>query len=403
MKIAFLNPSGQLGGAERSLLDILASLRAAEPGWDMRLVATADGPLVSGAESLGVHSTVLPLPPALAQLGDGGADGAGKGGSLLKLLRAGPTAAAYASRLRETLRELAPDVVHSNGFKMHVLGLWTRPRRTPVVWHVHDFVGRRPVMSMLLRSHARRCAAVVANSRSVAADVTAVCRGVVPVHPVYNAIDLDVFNPAGQTLDLDAAAGIPTPHSGTVRVGLVATLGWWKGHETFLRAVSLLPRDLPFRAYVVGGALYETADSQHSLDHLRNLAGRLGVFDRVGFTGYVPDAAAAMRALDVVVHASTEPEPFGLVIVEAMGCGRAVIASQAGGAAELITAGENALGHRPGDAAGLARCIEALVRDRDLRLRLGEAGRATVERSFDRARLAAELAPIYRAVAVGRN
>ena len=70
-----------------------------------------------------------------------------------------------------------------------------------------------------------------------------------------------------------------------------------------------------------------------------------------------------MRALDVVVHASTQPEPFGLVIAEAMACGRAVITSAAGGAAEIIDAGVDAITHPPGDAASLSACMVRLARD----------------------------------------
>ncbi|HEV2736403.1 MAG TPA: glycosyltransferase family 4 protein, partial [Longimicrobiaceae bacterium] len=315
------------------------------------------------------------------------------------LLGASPAALRYVRELRRIVRALAPDVVHSNGFKMHVLGLMARPAGVPLVWHVHDFGGRRPLMGRVLRAGAGRCAAVVANSRSVAADVRAVCGGAVPVHAVYNAIDLARFAPDGPVLDLDAAAGLHPAPAGTIRVGLVATLGWWKGHETFLRAVSLLPPRLPVRAYVVGGALYETEGSQLTVEGLRRSAAGLGIADRVGFTGFVEEPAAAMRALDVVVHASTEPEPFGLVIVEALACGRALVASQAGGAAELFAPGETALGHPPGDAERLAAAIAALAADPELRARLGSAGRREMVRSFDRARLAVELVPIYRGVA----
>ena len=398
MNVVFLNPSGQIGGAERSLLDIMASLRAARPDWTLGLVATADGPLVPAAEALGVRVAVVPLPEGIARLGDGGAR---RSASLPRLAGALPAGPGYVRRLRRAVRALEPDVLHTNGFKMHVLGLWARPRGVPVVWHVHDFVARRPLMSRLLRLHARGCAAVVANSHAVAEDVRGVAgkrvRG--GVHAVHNAVDLEAFSPRGPRLALDERAGLDPAPAGTVRVGLVATLAWWKGHETFLRAVSLLPPALPVRAYVVGGALYETADSQRSLDDLRALAARLGVAERVGFTGYVEDAAAAMRALDVVVHASTEPEPFGLVIAEAMACGRAVVASEAGGAAELFRPGVDALGHAPGDAAGLALRIAELAGDAGLRARLGAEGRATAERRFDRARLAAELVSIYQAAA----
>jgi glycosyltransferase involved in cell wall biosynthesis len=82
-----------------------------------------------------------------------------------------------------------------------------------------------------------------------------------------------------------------------------------------------------------------------------------------------------------------------------MACGRAVIVSNAGGAAELVDPGVDAVLHTPGDADDLAAAILMLVRDPDMRARLGHAARRTAERSFDRERLAAELIPIYRAAA----
>src|SRR6185436_5987649 len=117
------------------------------------------------------------------------------------------------------------------------------------------------------------------------------------------------------------------------------------------------------RGYVVGGPLYQTDGSQYSMEELRARADELGISARIGFTGFVSDPAAAMRALDVVVHASIEPEPFGLVIAEAMACGRPVIVSDAGGAAEIVTSGVNALVNSPGDADALADRIAQLAAD----------------------------------------
>ena len=221
-----------------------------------------------------------------------------------------------------------------------------------------------------------------------------------PVVAILNAIDLQRFSDAGHRLDLDALAGLPPARDDVVRVGLVATFGHWKGHTTFLDAIARLPRDLPVRAFIVGGALYQTDGSQHTLEDLRRYATARGVADRVGFTGFVNSPDEAFRALDIVVHASTAPEPFGLVIAEAMACGRAVIASDAGGAREIFTPGVDALGHTPGSAESLAARIAELARDRDARIRMGRAGRETAERRFDRARLATDLLPVYqRAVA----
>jgi glycosyltransferase involved in cell wall biosynthesis len=305
----------------------------------------------------------------------------------------------FVRRLSHAINVAAPDLIHTNGFKMHILGAWASPRRIPLVWHVRDFVRARPLMSRLLRMHSRRCAAVIVNSRSVACDVRAALGPRISVHTVYNAVDLDRFSPQGPRLDLDLLCGMPTAGREVIRVGLVATMARWKGHETFLRALATLPMELPLRGYIIGGPVYHTLGSQYDIEELKTLAAGLGIADKVGFTGLVRDSAAAMRALDVVVHASVAPEPFGLVIAEAFACGRAVIASAAGGVNEIITPEENALAHRPGDVVGLAGCIAQLVDDSELRARLAERARSDARQRFTRTRLASDLNTIYRALA----
>ncbi len=398
MKIVYLNPSGQIGGAERSLLDFMASLRAAEPGVALELIAGADGALLDEARALGVEARSLAYPHALARLGDAGAGGGKSGllGTLGRVSLSTPSVALYTTRLRHALAAAAPDLIHTNGFKMHVLGAWAAPRGVPMLWHIHDYISSRPLMARLMRAHADRCAAAVANSLSVADDVRAACGAQLRVFPIHNAVDLRRFSPEGPALDLDRLAGLAPPSHPVVRIGLVATMARWKGHEVFLHALKMLRGDPMVRGYVIGGALYETENSQCDLEKLRSLAGRLGLAGHVGFTGFVDDAASAMRALDVVVHASTQPEPFGLVVAEAMACGRAVVVSRGGGAAEIVTPGEDALVHEAGCALALAERMGELARDPALRAALGGRAAQAARRRFARERLADELMPIYR-------
>jgi glycosyltransferase involved in cell wall biosynthesis len=210
------------------------------------------------------------------------------------------------------------------------------------------------------------------------------------VHTILNAIDLDHFSPSGPTERLNGGPG-------TLNVGLVATFARWKGHDVFLRALAALPAGI--HAYIAGsetgGTLYRTPGSQFTIDDIRRRAEKLKVLDRITFTGFLEDPAPLMRALDIVVHASTEPEPFGLVIAEAMGCGRAVVASMAGGAAEILHPGVNGLGHVPGDVHGLANCIERLARRPELRRQYGDAARDTAERLFQPARFAEQMIAVY--------
>jgi len=400
VSIVFLTPTGQSGGAEAALVEILAGLRESHPAWTLELIVASDGPLVDGAHALGIPVEVVPFPAALAQLGDWNV-GRGfwsRAAFLARCAGSAWPAAQYLWRLRRLLRDRQPSVIHTNGFKMHVLGAWARPRGAAVLWHVHDYVTRRALMARLLRWSRHRCSAAVANSRSVADDVTALCGRELPVHPVWNAVDLNRYSPDGSRADLDRLSGL-SRRDDVVRVGLVATFARWKGHRTFLAALAKLPASLQIRGYIIGGPLYATSGSQVTLDELRHDAASLGLADRVGFTGLVSDSSSAMRALDIVVHASTDPEPFGLVIAEAMACGRPVVTSAAGGAHELTDADVNALVHAPGDVDGLSRAIERLALNPALRAQLGKAGRATAERSFTRTRLVNDLTPIYEELA----
>jgi glycosyltransferase involved in cell wall biosynthesis len=177
----------------------------------------------------------------------------------------------------------------------------------------------------------------------------------------------------------------------------VATLARWKGHEVFLDALATLRGTGRVRGYVIGGPIYQTDASQFSLPELRALAAARGLGDTIGFTGRIDDVPAALRALDIVVHASVEPEPFGLAIAEAMATGRPVIASRAGGAAEIAEAG--ALFHSPGNASELAQVIAQLAGDAALRVSLGVAGRRAALRLFGRQRLSDALVPLYESLA----
>jgi glycosyltransferase involved in cell wall biosynthesis len=391
VRIVYLNPSGKLGGAETSLRELLSSVRAAEPDWELWLVLGEDGPLAAIARDLGVSVSVQPFPPALARLGD-----SGRWTALAGLLKAAVATAIYARGLARWLDQMQPDIIHTNGFKMHLLGAWTRPRRTPLIWHIHDYVSPRRLMRRLLWPFRKACSVAIVNSKSVAQDLEQVLPGL-RIVPIYNAIDLERFSPVGNRLDLDAT-GLAPAAPGTVRVGLIATFARWKGHKVFLEALSRLAADTPVRGYIIGGPIYQTDGSQWSALELQQETERLGLAGKVGFTGFLEDIPAAMRSLDIIVHASTQPEPFGMVIIEGMACGKPVIASSAGGAAELYVAGDNALAHTPGDSLALAHAIERLASDPQLRRRLGTAGRAGAARRFHGERLASELLTVYRSL-----
>jgi glycosyltransferase involved in cell wall biosynthesis len=403
VKILFLNITAAVGGAERLLLDLMTSLRQADPSLSLHLAVGENGPMTDEARQRGVAVTILPIPQRLREFGESGLQHAGPWSRAVHLagrgLLAGWATWQYRQQLRRLVASLRPDVVHSNSLKFHLLSPLAAQPGPLLVWQLQDFVGARPVLRPWLRVVAGRVSGIVAITQAVADDAR---RHVakVPVTVVFSAVDTDHFSPGenrGQWLD--ELAGLSAGPAQAIRVGLVATYARWKGQDVFLEAATRLLRrrpDLPLRFHVVGGPIYHTRGSQWSVEELRQRAGEAGRDGRIGFVPFQSDAAPVYRSLDVVVHASTRPEPFGLTIAEAMACGRAVVVARAGGAAELFTHDHDAIGVRPGDPAELASVLESLVEDPQRRRRLEMAARATALTRFARSRLGPQVLAAYR-------
>lgn len=390
MHVVHLCSSGRVGGVETSVQAMLGSLRADRPSWRLAVIAPERTAFLERLRQLGCETQALPFPAALARFGE---VSAAHGGS--ERVRAAVAATVYAARLRRTLGRVAPDIVHAHGIKMQVLSRWVSPRGARIVWHLHDYVAGRQSSARALRTASGRCTAAIANSRSVAEDFRLTVGPQPAVSVIYNAMDVERFAPDGHRLDLDALAQLPPAPADTVRIGLPATFGRWKGHDVFLRALGQLPPRAGWRGYIIGGPVYQTLGSQWSDESLRGFVRDLGLAGRVGFTGLVDDMPSAMRSLDVVVHASTQPEPFGMTIAEAMCCGRAPVVAQAGGAAEIVRDGIDAACYPPGDHAALARVLSGLIADGERRARLGAEARRSAVAAFDARRLGPQLRAVY--------
>jgi glycosyltransferase involved in cell wall biosynthesis len=396
LRILFVNPAAELGGGERCLLDLMASLRQAAPTWDLHVLTFGDGPFLAAARALGVTAWPLAYPERLARLGESQLlhDPIG---FLESLTRAALDVAPFSRALRERIRAVGPDVVHTHGIKAHFLASAVADRRLPFAFHFQDFPSDRPLSRHLLRGLRRSRAIVLGNSRAVAEDVKTVL-GRYPAFTLYNTVDTAHYEPGlAEPAWLAGLAGLPPLPAEGVSFGLVAAYARWKGHDTFIRAAAAAVRrmpELPLRFYVVGGPIYATNGSQFTRVELENLARELGVAGHMGWVQFQDDVTRVYRSLDVVVHASSRREPFGRVIVEAMACGRSVIAARAGGAAELFEDGQSACGFIPGDEADLARAMLELARAPERRVALGLEARRHAT-TFDRARMGPELLAAY--------
>lgn len=213
------------------------------------------------------------------------------------------------------------------------------------------------------------------------------------VHTVLNAIDPTRWDPSLDGASLRRELGIPLE---VPLLASVSRLFSWKGQRELLRAFALSRAEFPeLRLMIVGE---DTSGSGGAyLRELHDLATELGVSDAVTFTGGRSDIPRVMAACDIFTLPSFE-EPFGLVFLEAMAMARPVVAIDNGGTPEVVDHEGSGLLSPPWDVAALSANISRLVRDPELRRRLGQHGRERVLRQFNLQRMAREAAEAYEAV-----
>jgi glycosyltransferase involved in cell wall biosynthesis len=383
MRLLFFNAVGAIGGAERLLLTMIESLRKLDRQIEIFLIVGTHGALIEAAEALGATVICLPLPRSISRFGDSGARSHSlKFKLLLKAGLALPKFFGYRKQLYCLIQRIQPDLIHSNSIKTHLL-LAALPRmQAPIVWHIHDFYQSRPVVARILQWAQSSVICAIAVSNAVAKDAKSLLPRL-SIEVIYNAVPFCSIQ--------------STAHS-TVQIGLVATFARWKGHDVFLQAASQVVRELPgvpVQFLIVGAPIYQTEGSQFSISELQAEVQRLRLDRYVQFVGFQPDPAAIYDSLDIVVHASTQPEPFGLVIAEAMSFGKAVIVSSAGGAAELVTPEYDAIAVLPRDVNAIAQAMIRLIQNPEERKRLGRNARRTALERFNSDRLGIELLEVY--------
>lgn len=295
--------------------------------------------------------------------------------------------APYVARLYAWARARRIDLIHqNNGFDVPALAL-AHLLGVPLLAYQRGEEWNSPMVRWL----APRVDFYVANSQATLRSVLALGVNPAKTTVIYPPV---VFTSSPDTLRVRAIRvklGIGETAS---CFGIVGNLVEWKGQKVFLRAarrvLEAVPRSI---AVVVGDVQGGPPEYRRQLEALTR---ELGIEDRTVFTDFRRDVADVMAALDVVVHASVAPEPFGRVIAEAMALGRPVVASRAGGPLEIVVDGQNGYLVPPGDEAALAARVIELLRDRRLAREIGERASRDARARFSLAGHVERVEAVYR-------
>jgi len=308
-----------------------------------------------------------------------------RGASVIRIPCRGRVDRGAIRQIREIVRDEQIRLVHSHGYKSDIysylacrrLGvpmmatchLWTR--QTPAI-RVYEFID-----AWLLR----RFDAVVAVSDVIAEDARRAGIPAAKITTINNGIDLVPFASATPTLAEEIKKG------DRLLVGTAGRLVSQKGMDYFLRAAREVLNEMP-------EALFAVVGDGPDREKLERLTQELGIERHVVFTGYRADMPHVYASFDVFVLASLD-EGLPMAVLEALASNRAVVATQVGAVPKVIVSGQTGMLVKAADVPGLADAILVLLRNPELRARLGRNGSALVHKQFSSRVMSQEYLRLY--------
>ncbi|SKU36863.1 Probable glycosyl transferase [Mycobacteroides abscessus subsp. massiliense] len=364
IRATFVAHTAAPSGAELATLRLLSAVRNSSTGLILEpsVVYTEDGPMVNAMKSQGISTSVL------ANTFDSRSVTI-RGSGWLRRLAGATSLVRVGWSLGAAVREHGADVLIAGSTKALIMSAVAAKRaRIPLIWHVHDRISAEyfgAALAFLIRVLGKLVAdGYIANSRSTKSSLRP---GRLPGVIAYPGLDFQ---------HTPAVEHAPQRPAAETVIAVVGRLTQWKGQDVFLRALANT-RVRPQRVYLVGGTFFGEESFRTELE---DLASELQL--PVTFTGHLDDPTDILSIADILVHCSVIAEPFGQVVVEGLRAGCAVIATQPGGPAETIESGVHGLLVRAGDTGQLTDALDRLIEDRDLRIRLAQAGRDRARR-FD--------------------
>lgn len=306
---------------------------------------------------------------------------------------------AFAKWLAARWREQPPDVAHAHFWMSGIAAIWAAADSpVPVIetFHALGSVKRRwqagadtspPQRLGVEAAVAQQAAAIIATCTDEVSELAGYGASPETMYVVPCGVDGNRFRPEPQARAVE--------HS-PARVLSLGRLVPRKGNDTVIAAIAEMPGT---ELVIAGGPDPDQLHEDAEVARLCRAAEESGVSDRVRFTGRVPheDVPALLSSADVVVSVPWY-EPFGIVPVEAMACGKAVVVSAVGG--HLDTVEDKVTGRLvpPRDPAALAAALTELLAGPGLRRKLGAAGAARAAARYSWDKIAAETEAVYARV-----
>lgn len=219
-------------------------------------------------------------------------------------------------------------------------------------------------------------------------------------HVVFDAFEATDYETASRPSAVRAEFGLTDADCVIANVGRIE---WWKGQDYFIQAMAQVTKKQPRAKALIVGSPAPTPRGRAYFQRLQELVKDLNLSDNVIFTGFRHDVSQLMAAADVIVHSSSEPEPFGRVVVEAMMAGRPVVATAAGGVLDIVEDQTTGLLVPIQDPTAMAQAISQLLDDQQRARIMGQRAAARARERFSVNQHVARVQHIYESILSGQG
>jgi glycosyltransferase involved in cell wall biosynthesis len=374
IKVLYVSHVGFLGGAERSLLDLIHALDRKR--YDVRVVLPNAGEFSDRLQSIGVPCDLC---PSLARLQ--------RTSSLLRKGRQAFSVLAGALALRSITKRYSPSIVHTNSTTAALYALCLPARsRPPTLWHFRDLVLPAGIGPFL----ASRCSRIIVPSsccRDLVSDIAAFDK----IVTIPNGIELTSGHDGGRPTDQAKA------NDDRILITMIGQLAEWKGHTTAIEvARRVIAQCSNVNFLIVADA--RLGATSITISQLTETVRAYGLTDHVTINPSTDEIGAILARADILLHPAF-PEPFGRVIIEAMAAECAVVAcAGAHGPGEIVRHEIEGLLVASHSADDLADAVVRLVKNPMLRQRMGRLARARVVAEFHRGLMAQRMQSLYESI-----
>ena len=365
--IVFLHSSSELYGSDRSLLNLVKNLD--KDKFNITVILPEDGPLV---DKINRFDNVEVIINELAVLRRKNLSLSGMSQYFIMLIKS-------IKFINNLIKEKNIDIVYTNTSVIFAGGISAKLCKVKSIWHIREIIKskyERFIVSRIVNTFSDY---IIANSKATA---EAISKNKDKVKVIYNAIDIE------KNIDLEYNDGAYKEVAATVaggydkiKVGMAGRINRWKGQKLFVDMAKLVSQDNDNVEFLIAGNVYKGED--YILDDLKEYILESGVKDKIGLLGQVDNMNSFYKNIDIFILPSIQPEPFGLVVIEAMNNKLPVVATNHGGPVEIIENNIDGFLVDYKDAKEIAQVVNKLIKDKELRSYIATNAEEKVKKQFN--------------------